>query len=109
MDDEFMAVCFDQFVEGAELLIRIILNNPTLKVEEFQTERTMQNLYGHGVRLDIVAKDFDGVVYAIEIQKASKNASRKRARYYSSLLDMHHLLIKMLVTTKKYIFQILQF
>ena len=91
MDDEFMAVCFNNFTKGAELLIRVIFNDPSLNVVTHQTELTVKNLYGHGVRLDITATDSAGKVYAIELQKVSKRATRKRSRYYSSLLDMHYL------------------
>ena len=47
----------------------------------------MKNLWGRSVKLDILATDRAGAFYNIEVQRADKGASRKRARYNSSLLD----------------------
>ena len=47
----------------------------------------MPNLYGRGVRLDIMAKDKTGKFFDIEIQRANKGAGKKRARLNSSLID----------------------
>ena len=34
IDDEFMTICFDGYIEGAELLLKIILDRDDLKVSE---------------------------------------------------------------------------
>ena len=39
IDDEFMSVCFDNYIEGAELLLKVILDREDLKVSEVRTQR----------------------------------------------------------------------
>lgn len=87
IDDEFMTICFDGYIEGAELLLKIILDRDDLKVSEVKAQKTLKNLQGRDLRLDIYATDKDGKKYDIEIQRADSGAHRKRARYHSSMLD----------------------
>lgn len=87
IDDEFMTVFFDNYIEGAELLLKIILNRNDLKVSEVRTQKQMKNLQGRDVWLDIYASDLDGVKYDVEIQRADSGAHKKRARYHSSMVD----------------------
>ena len=75
--------------DGAELLLRIILNKPDLRVKSVKTQRRMKNLLGRDICLDIDADDDAGKEYNIEVQRADKGADRKRARYHSSILDAH--------------------
>lgn len=87
IDDDFMTICFDGYIEGAELLLKIILDRDDLKVSEVKAQKVMKNLQGRDLRLDIYATDKDGKKYDIEIQRADKGAHRKRARYHSSMVD----------------------
>lgn len=89
IDDDFMNACFDGYTDGAELLLRIILNKPDLRVKSVKTQRRMKNLIGRDVCLDIDADDDAGKEYNIEVQRADKGADKKRARYHSSILDAH--------------------
>ena len=89
IDDDFMNACFDGYTDGAELLLRIILNKPDLRVKSVKTQRRMKNLIGRDICLDIDADDDAGKEYNIEVQRADKGADRKRARYHSSILDAH--------------------
>ena len=57
MDDIFMMACFDGFIEGAELLLRIILGREDLKVTKVSTQKRLKNLSGRDVVLDIDADD----------------------------------------------------
>ena len=66
IDDDFMNVVFDDNVEGTELLLRIILNNPTINVNSVKTQRVIKNLLGRDVWLDIDANDDTGKEYNIE-------------------------------------------
>ena len=87
IDDDFMTICFDNYIEGAELLLKIILDRDDLKVSEVKAQKVLKNLQGRDLRLDIYATDAAGKKYDIEIQRADKGAHRKRARYHSSLID----------------------
>jgi predicted transposase/invertase (TIGR01784 family) len=89
IDDDFMNVCFDGYNDGAELLLRIILNKPDIHVKRVKTQRRMKNLLGRDICLDIDADDEKGKEYNVEVQRADKGAEKKRARYHSSILDAH--------------------
>ena len=56
-----------------------------------RTQEWMQNLAGHSARMDIVARAADGTAVDIEIQNAKRGASRRRARFYSSMMDVKSL------------------
>lgn len=90
IDDDFMNACFDGNIEGTELLLRIILNEPALKVSRVETQKLLKNLAGRDIWLDIDATS-DGKEYNIEIQRADKGAEPERARIHSSYLDGHAL------------------
>lgn len=89
IDDDFMNACFDGDIEGTELLLHIILGRSDIKVINVKTQKLMKNLLGRDIWLDIDAIDDSGHDFDIEIQRADKGASRKRARYHSSILDAH--------------------
>ena len=89
IDDDFMNACFDGYIEGTEMLLRIILNKQDIHVKKVTTQRRIKNLMGRDVCLDIDADDDFGNEYNIEVQRTDKGAERKRARYHSSLLDAH--------------------
>lgn len=90
-DDDFMIVCFDGYIEGTELLLKIILNKPDIRVKRVTTQKVMKNLLGRDIWLDIEAVDSQGKIYNIEIQRTDKGAGFKRARYHSSIMDAHSL------------------
>lgn len=89
IDDDFMNACFDDNIEGTELILRIILDKPDLSVKSVKTQKVMKNLLGRDIWLDIDATDSKNAEFDIEIQRADKGADRKRARYHSSILDAH--------------------
>ena len=87
LDDDFMTKCFEENIEATELVLRIVLNKPDIKVVKVQTQYNMKNIKGRSLRLDIYATDSEDKKYNIEIQRADKGAGAKRARYNSSLID----------------------
>ena len=89
IDDDFMNACFDGYTAGAQLLLRIILNKPDIRVKSVKTQKRMKNLLGRDICLDINADDDAGKEYNIEVQRADKGADKKRARYHSSILDAY--------------------
>lgn len=92
MDDNFMTKVFDNDIGLTEFVLRIILDNPNIKVTEVHTQREIKNLRGRSVRLDINAINSDGSLVDIEIQRTDKGAGVKRARYNSSMMDTNTLL-----------------
>ena len=86
-DDVFFSSCLEGSNECASLMLRIILGKDDLVVTEVRTQRWLQGILEHSVRLDVHAVDGDGNLYNIEIQKDDRGAERKRARYYSAMID----------------------
>lgn len=86
LDDDFMSKVFEDKA-CAEFLLKIILQRTDLKVQYVHVQEEIKNLQGRSIRLDILAADAEEKFYNVEIQRNDKGASRKRARYNSSLLD----------------------
>lgn len=66
MDDDFMTKCFEGNTECTELVLRIVLNKPDLKVESVKIQYFVKNLMKRSVKLDIFATDSNGKRYNIE-------------------------------------------
>ena len=87
LDDDFMTACFQDYPEGVELIIQIIMNNRELKVVDTKIQHTVKNLQGRSLRLDVYATDGKGKKYNIEIRRDEYGARAKRARLNSALID----------------------
>ena len=91
IDDTFFNVCFDNYTEGMQLLLRIFLDRDDLVVRRVVTQQSADNLYGRGVRFDVLAEDSEGKLYDCEVQRANEGAVARRARYNSSMMDSREL------------------
>lgn len=87
MDDDFMTKCFEDNIPCTELMLRIILEEPELVVEEVRTQVFVENLQHRSVRMDVVAVDGLGRRINVEVQRSDRGAGRRRARYNSSMMD----------------------
>ena len=92
MDDDYMTRFFDGEIECVQEVLRILLERKDLKVTAAKGQEGIKNLKGRSVRLDVFARDSKGKPYDIEVQRADKGASAKRARYNSALMDADELL-----------------
>lgn len=95
-DDDFMTMVFDENIEAIDLLLNIILERndmEVIRVEKQEVQKEMKNplVGGRGVRLDIYAKDSEGLVYDIEVQRSDAGADVHRARFNSAMLDVRML------------------
>ena len=91
-DNPFMEACLHENTACATLMLRVILDRTDLEVERVTVQKTLPNLYGHGVRFDILAVDREERHYDIEMQVGGLMEELVlRARMYSSVLDMHQL------------------
>ena len=92
IDDTFMRVLFRDNLPLTEYVLRIITGTPDL---EIISENAQHDLFrqdgGRSVCLDVFARDSKGTLYDIEVQRADKGASPKRARYHSSAMDVEFL------------------
>ena len=91
IDDTFFNVCFDNYTEGMQLLLRIFFGRDDLIVKHVVTQQSADNLYGRGVRFDVLAEDSAGKLYDCEVQRANEGATPRRARYNSSMMDSREL------------------
>ncbi len=92
MDDLLMSVVL-QNKECARLVLRIILEDPGLEVEEVHTQETVSSLYGRAIRMDVKAVASDKRLCNVEVQRSDAGAVPKRARYNGSLLDANTTLL----------------
>ena len=87
LDDDFLTKCFEGNTECIELVLRIVMEMPDLKVIDVHTQVFVENLLNRSVRLDVLATDSTGRKINVEIQRSDRGAGRKRARYNSSMMD----------------------
>ena len=82
---------FGKVMQDEELLTELIqLILPDIKIGKIEivAQKSIEaGLDIHGIRLDIYAKDENGLVYEIEMQITVSKHLPKRARYYSSMID----------------------
>lgn len=92
IDDTFMRVLFRDNLPLTEYVLRVITGTPDLEIisENAQHDLSRQD-GGRSVCLDVFARDSKGTLYDIEVQRADKGASPKRARYHSSVMDVEFL------------------
>ena len=69
IDDTFFNVCFDNYIEGMQLLLRIFFGRDDLVVKHVVAQRSTDNLYGRGVRFDVLAEESEGKLYDCEVQR----------------------------------------
>ena len=88
-DDDLMSKVFDGNIEGAELLLKIILERDDIKVKRVKGQVELKSAYagGRNIRLDIVAVDNHGVRFDVEVQRSTGGSHIKRARYHQSMMD----------------------
>lgn len=91
LDDDFMTAVFQGNTECTEILLRIIMDKPSLNVRKVITQDSIKNIQGRSVRMDIHAYDEFGE-YDIEVQRSDKGAGTRRARYNGSIMDANSLL-----------------
>ena len=64
---DFVTKCFEENIEATELVLRIVLDKPDIKVVKVQTQYGIKNIKGRFLRLDIYATDSEDKKYNIEI------------------------------------------
>ena len=92
IDDDLMREMFRGNMPLAQLVLRIFTGINDLVLTEEKTQYDLKHLLGaRSICLDVFASDSKGVKYDLEIQRADKGASPKRARYHSSSMDIEFL------------------
>ena len=91
-DSYFKIFMQNKTYKPAQFILRTILNNPFLVVQNITVQKVINNIGGREVSLDFYCEQIDdnGKVikrFNIEIQRATNGAIPQRARFYSSSLD----------------------
>ena len=92
MNNKFMNRMLDDNIEAAEIMLRVMMKDDTIRVLDVGIQSFIQNIYGHSAQMDILAQDGLGRYFNVEIQRSDEGAPVRRARYYSSVLDTKFLL-----------------
>ncbi len=90
MDDIFMRNVFKE-QKCTEYVLRVIMQQKNLQVEDQTLQADYKNLHGRSVILDCVAQDQKGQLINLEIQQDNEGATPKRARYHSCMMDANTL------------------
>ena len=91
-DKYFKIFLQNQTYKPAQFILRTILKNPFLVVQNITVQKVISNIGGREVQLDFYCEQIgeDGKVIKrinVEIQRQSVGAIPKRARFHSSSLD----------------------
>ena len=87
MDDDFFSEALDEKIEPVEYILCTILEREDIKVQHTEAQVEYKSATKRSIKLDIRAVDADGHVMDIEVQRADKGASVRRARFHSSVID----------------------
>ena len=90
MSDIFMRNVFKKR-ECLEYVLQVIMEKQDLHVIDQIIQKDYKNLQGRSAVMDCVAKDSTGKQFDVEIQQDNEEASPKRARSHSGLMDMNTL------------------
>lgn len=92
IDDDFMRQLFRDNRPLAEMVLQIITGKYDLRLINEETQKDFKRLVGaRALCLDVYAKDSEGKVYDLEVQRADSGARPHRARYHSSAMDIENL------------------
>ncbi len=87
IDDVFFEVLADD-TEVCEEILRTILEDPALTVEDVIVQSSERNLYGRSVRLDALCTLGDGTKCNIEVQRSNNDNHLKRARFNAASITV---------------------
>ena len=87
MDDDFFSEALDGRIEAVQFILRVILENPTLRVISTRAQVEYRSATARSIKLDVQAVTEEGHVMDVEIQRADRGTGARRARFHSSMLD----------------------
>lgn len=73
-------------IQLVELLLRVILGNPAIRIKSVKVQVRIENPGARGLILDILAEGTDGTIYNLEIQQRMRDSPPERARFHEALL-----------------------
>ena len=91
IDDRFMQVSLKGRTDCLELIAQIVLDDSALSLEEVREQETLPSVTGKSPRLDFLCKASDGRLIDVEIESTESHFHPRRARFYSSAIDLRSL------------------
>ena len=86
MDDKFMHEVFNDR-KCVEAVLQEIFHDSCLKITDSWTQEQLDNFFGKGTKMDVLAQGMPLIFYNIEPQENFYDARPERARYYGSIID----------------------
>ena len=87
IDDAFFEILADD-TSFCEEILRIILSDHQLTVQDVIVQSSKRNIYGRSVRLDALCTLGDGSICNIEVQRADNDNHLKRVRFNASSITV---------------------
>ena len=87
MDDDFFSEALDEKIAPVEYILNTILERDDIRVQQTEAQVEYKSATKRSIKLDIRAVDAEGRVMDIEVQRAEKGSSVRRARFHSSVID----------------------
>lgn len=88
VDDTFFHKLVEQ-KEFCEELLQVLLEKPDLKIVDFTPQKSLRNVKGKSIIMDLLCKDIENKHYNIEIQRFDNDNHQKRVRYNGSNIDTY--------------------
>ena len=88
MDDSFFHKLSEEPAFCEEVL-QVILQKKNLKVVEVTVQKSLRNVEGRSVVVDVLCRDDKGKYYNIEVQKQREDDCQRRVRYNGSNIDTY--------------------
>ncbi len=87
VDDTFALIALTK--EAIEFILRILLRNELVQLDDLKTEFSIKDLHGRDIRLDFLAKQGKKFYYNLELQSYREGAVTERAQYYANAISMY--------------------
>ncbi len=85
IDDTFAIVALNK--EAIELILRIILENDLVQLDDLKREFLIKDLQGRDIQLDFLAKQGEKLYYNVELQFYREGAVGERAQYHANAIS----------------------
>lgn len=90
-DDIFFSKCMHKQSACMALILKIILEDPSICVKDVSSQEDIYNLTSRSIRLDVLTQTDDQRMINVEIQRSKEGANVKRIRFHASMLDVNEL------------------
>lgn len=87
MDDDFFSETLNDKPEAVQFIINTILERNDIRIESARTQVEYKSATKRSIRLDVEARDSEGRLLDVEVQRAEEGTSVRRARFHSSVID----------------------